>query len=249
MTIWVFGDSFSKHFDHLPDTWVERTRQIVGQDIQSFSKAMTTLEYSFYKFNEQRPNIQHNDIVIMSITTLKRRWFWPDRPFRGLDLNKEDKNAQDQYEKYLIHFDEVHKVYVTNFLYNLNYLTKKLDLHTIVLFNFYDFDQTIESIFKDLSSLHIARGRVGIASDQEYKQELVKTITTEWFMKWDKRVNHFIRSNHIRISDKIIENIKNKTPIDFSKGLITSLLDDDLLQDPEFVKNELFSDEWKRILG
>lgn len=247
MTIWVFGDSFSKHFDYLPDTWVERTGKILGQDIQSFSKAMTTLEYSFYKFNEQQSNIQKNDIVFMSITTLPRRWFWKERPFRGLDLNEIDREASDYYEKYLIHLDEVHKVYLTNFLFNLHYLTKKLNLHTILLFNFYDFDRTMENLIKELPLFHHAKGRVGIASDYEYKSEIVKNINTEWFMKWDKRINHFIRSNHLKISDMFVEHMRHNTPIDFSKGLITDILDDNLLQDPKFTDYELFTEEMKRV--
>lgn len=247
MTIWVFGDSFSKHFEYLPDSWVEKTRRILNQDIQSFSKAMTTLEYSFYKFNEQRPNIKSNDIVIMSITTLPRRWFWKDRPFRGLDLDETDLNASNYYEKYLINLDDVHKVYLVNFLYNLHYLTKKLNLHTILLFNFYDFDKTIEPIIRDFPLFHVANGRVGIASDYEYKDDIVKNINTEWFMKWDKRINHFIRSNHLKITEQFVDNIKHKTPINFSQGLITGVLDDNLLQDPKFTDYELFTEEMKRI--
>ena len=246
MTIWVFGDSFSKHFDYLPDTWVERTRTAVRQDINSFSKAMTTLEYSFYKFNEQRHNIQKNDIVFMSITTLPRRWFWKEKPFRGLDLNETDQEASNYYEKYLLNHDEIQKTYLIDFLYNLHYLTKKLNLHTILLFNFYDFDRTLENLVKEFPLFHIANGRVGIASDYEYKPEIVRSINAEWFMKWDKRINHFIRSNHLIISDKFIENIKHKTPIDFFSGLITGVLDDQVLTDTQFTDYELFTEEMKR---
>lgn len=247
MTIWTFGDSFSKHFSELPDTWVTRTGRILDQEINSFSRPMTTLEYSFYKFNEQRENIKPNDIVIMSITTLRRRWFFPDRPFRGLELNDKEKRAYENYEKHLKHFDETHKVFVANSLYNLHYLTKKLNLHTIVLPNFYDFDLTIENMLKDVPLLNISKGRAGILSDNEFLPEIVGRATAEWFMKVDKRINHFIRSNHIRISDKIVENIKHKVPIDFTTGMVTGILYDELFNDPDFCKQELFTEELKRM--
>lgn len=247
MTIWTFGDSFSKHFPDLPDTWLTRTGRILGQDIVSFSRPMTTLEYSFFKFNEQRANIQPNDIVIMSITTLRRRWFFPDRPFRGLELNDKEKRAYENYEKYLHHFDEIHKVFVANSLYNLHYLTKKLNLHTIVLPNFHDFDPTIEYISKDIPLLNISKGRAGILSDNEFKPEIVGRATAEWFMKVDKRINHFIKTNHLRIADKVVENIKNKTPIDFTTGMVTGILDDEMFNDSIFCEQELFSEELKRI--
>jgi len=246
MTLWTFGDSFTKHFDYIPDTWVERTRRLMNIELKSYSKPMTTLEYTFYKFNEERNNIKPNDVVIIGITTLRRRWFWPEKPFRGLELNKTEQKASDNYEKYLSHYDEIQKIYLTNFLFNAHYLTKKLNLHTIIIPNFYDFDVTLDTIRNDLPLFHIAKGRIGIVSDYEFKEEIVSMATVEWFMKSDKRMNHFIRSNHIRISDKIMDNIYNKTPLDFTQGMVQGIVDNELLDDPKFREEELFSDAWKR---
>ena len=125
-------------------------------------------------------------------------------------------------------------------LYNLHYLTKNLNLHTIVLPNFYDFDTLFNSISGNLPLLHIAKGRLGIVSDHEYKPEIVMNADAEWFMRQDKRLNHFIKSNHFIIADKILDNIRNKTPIDFTKGMITGILDEDVLADPKFREDEIF---------
>lgn len=240
MTIWTFGDSFSKHFEHLPDSWVERTAKILHQDVKSFSKPLSTLEYTFFKFNEERNNIKKNDIVIITITTLVRRWFLKDQPFRVLDLTKEQIESFENYMKYLRHFDEMHKIFLINFLYNVNDLSKKKNLHTIILPNFYDFDDIFMKITPELSNLHIARGRIGIISDQEFRPEIVAMSGIDWFMKSDIRYNHLMKTNHRILSDKIVDNIKNKTTIDLTKDIIQGVLDNRLLTDPIVFKNELF---------
>ncbi len=240
MTIWTFGDSFSKHFEHLPESWVERTARTLGTSVISYSKPLSTLEYTFYKFDQERNNIKENDIVIIGITTLDRRWFFKDIPFRLVDLTPEQSVAIDYYNTYLNHYDEIHKTYVENFLFNVNYFTKKLNVHTIVFPNFFDFDPVIQKIHHDLSHLHIVRGRIGIVSDNEFKPEIVSMAGPEWFMKSDIRLNHLIKSNHKILSDKVLDNIKNKTMIDITKDMVTGLLDDNMLTNPEFFKDELF---------
>ena len=198
MTIWTFGDSFSKHFEHLPDSWVERTSKLLKQDVKSYSKPLSTLEYMFYKFNEERDNIQDNDIVIITVTTLIRRWFFKDYPFRVLDLTEDQINAFQNYMKYLSHFDEMHKTFLINFLYNLNHFTEKKNLHTIILPNFFDFDSLLADLYRnnEIPALHIARGRIGIISDYEFKSDIVAMSGVDWFMKSDIRFNHLIKSNH-----------------------------------------------------
>lgn len=240
MTIWTFGDSFSKHFEHLPDSWVERTARILEQDVKSFSKPLSTLEYTFFKFNEERNNIQDNDILIITITTLIRRWFLKDQPFRVLDLTQEQVEAFEYYMKYLRHFDEMHKIFLINFLYNVNDLSRKKNLHTIILPNFYDFDEIFMKLSPELTHLHIARGRIGIISDHEFKPEIVSMSGVDWFMKSDIRFNHLMKSNHKILSDKVIDNIRNHTVIDITKDIIQGVLDNRLLTDPIVFKDELF---------
>lgn len=244
--IWTFGDSFSKHFDHLPDTWVERTRRLLNEEVISYSKPFTTLEYNFHMFNKEKENFKPNDIVLMSITTLTRRWFSKERPFRILKLSKEEAQSLNYYNRYLNNIDEIHKTYFINFMYNINYVSKKKQIHTIILLNFFDFDSIIDKISSDLSYLNIAKGRIGIISDNEYKPHIVNMSGVDWFMKMDTRFNHLIKSNHIRISDKIIDNIQNKNPIDLTQGLVQGILDDNLINDPEFIKEELFNREFKK---
>ena len=68
---------------------------------------------------------------------------------------------------------------------------------------------------------------------KEYIINMDSTIT-------DKRVNHLIKSNHAILANKIVDNIKNKTPIDLTKGFIKHIVDDNSLSDEKFINNELF---------
>lgn len=246
MTIWTFGDSFSRHFKYLPDTWVERTASILEQKVNSFSRPVTPIEHMFTVFNRERHRIENNDIVIITLTNIDRRWFFKEYPlkishfFEGNDLH-----VYNYYKRFLENLD-IQKTYLTNFLYNVNALSKKMNLHTIVIGNFGEYERYLSSVSKDLNYINVAQGVFSFASDREWKREVIKDVSVEWFMKWDKRLNHFSRTNHILIADKIIDNIKNKTIIDLNSGLATEFLTEEILEDPEFRDYELFKDEWKR---
>lgn len=245
MTMWVFGDSFSRHFKYQPDTWVERTSKILGQEVRAFSRPVVPLEHIFYKFNEKRNEINHNDIVIYTLTNLDRRWFWRDQLFKVYyEWSEDETKAINYYQRFLSNFNDSHKIYLVNFLHNLNAMTKKLNLHTIVMANFSDYDRLMAGISEDFPLFHFSKGPLSIAADLEWKKEIFRNASVEWFMRQDKRLNHFTKSNHTLISDKVVDNIKNKIPIDFTQGLKIDFLDDDMLEDPEFRKNELFNDEW-----
>lgn len=237
MTIWIFGDSFSRHFKSLPDTWVERVSIGTNQEIRSFARPTIPLENTFYKFNNNRNNIEKNDIVIFTITNIHWRWFDKEQPS---NVSEHKDNAYENYEKYLFYYRELHKVYLTNFLFNLQDLTKKLNLHTIIIENFFHYTDVLNELKSQLPLLHFAKGIFSEASDREWKTELIMVAANEATIKWDGRLNHFTRSNHIHIADKIINNIKNKIPIDFTQGLITNYLDHDIFNDVNFREYELF---------
>jgi hypothetical protein len=248
--MWVFGDSFSRHFKYQPETWVERTSKIIGQEVKAFSRPVVPLEHIFYKFNEKRNDIKTNDIIIYTLTNLDRRWFWKNQLFKVFyEWDENETRAVNYYQRFLTNFNDVHEVYLINFLYNLHALTKKLNLHTIVIANFSDYDMLLEDASKKFPLFHFSKGPLSIAADLEWKKEVFRNADVEWFMRQDKRLNHFTKANHILISDKIIDNIKNKTSINFTQGLKTNFLDDDMLENPEFRKHELFNDEWKATVN
>ena len=59
--------------------------------------------------------------------------------------------------------------------------------------------------------------------------------------------NHLIKSNHIILAHKILSNIKNKTPINLTDGVMKNVITKDLLEDESFMIEELF-DSWTKSL-
>lgn len=237
--IWTFGDSFSKHFkpskyfNHLEDSWVERTATILGHKVTSNSKPLLTLEHMYYNFNSVRDNIQPNDIVIVTVTNVDRRWFWKNSPLKILYLDDNEQEAVNKYKE----LHNTQDIYFTNFLYNLTNFTKKLNLHTIVMPSFADGEELVNSVKDDFDAIHFSNIALGTASSHEFVKDF---MFDELFN--DNRVNHFCRDNHIILSDKIIDNIKNKTPIDLTTGFNQHFFNKDI------AKDQLFDDIMSRLL-
>ena len=248
MTIWTFGDSFTrhfrelKHFENLSDTWVEKTRKLLNHDIVSFSKPLSCIEETFLDFDNIRSKLSSNDIVIMSVTNLERRWFSKNNPLRIINLNKKEKTAINKYIEHL-HFQfDLQEIYLVNFLHNLNDITKRLNLHTIVIPSFLNEFNVLENIKDDFNEINFPNAPMARISVYELKSN-AKMID----FGSDLRTNHMSRDNHIIMTDKIIDNIKNKTPLDFTNGFKENFLDEDLLNDPIFIKDQLFSGITKKL--
>jgi len=229
--IWTFGDSFSKHFkpskyfNHLEDSWIERTATILGHKVTSNSKPLLTLEHIYYNFNNIRNKLHPNDIIIITVTNVDRRWFWRNTPLKILFLDDIEQHAVTNYKE----LHDLQEIYFTNFLYNLNHITKKLNLHTIVLPCFLDGEELVNSIKDNFDAIHFGNIALGTASGNEFKKDL---DFTELFN--DDRVNHFCRDNHIILSNKIIDNIQTKTPIDLTTGFKQHFYDNNISQDQLF---------------
>ena len=48
------------------------------------------------------------------------------------------------------------------------------------------------------------------------------------------------KDNHIILSNKIIDNIQNKTSLDLTEGFKKDIIDETVLQDKSFIKDQLF---------
>jgi hypothetical protein len=251
--MWVFGESFSyhykksKYFNHLEDSWVERTGRSLNQEIIPNAKHSITIEYVFHKFNEQRNNIKENDICIIALPYIDRRWFFQKHLLKIFYLNDDENEALENYKEHLNYFDDLHKVYTINFLYNVNYLTKKLNLHTIVLLSFYDSEEIIEPLKDEFDSINFSKGTISGITINELKKESLNDETNLWLQKNDPRVNHLCRNNHITLSNKIIDNVLHKSAIDLTLGFENNFLDKILMQDPKFIEDQLFGGIMTRL--
>lgn len=244
MTVWVFGDSFV-HLDHRPDDlWMKQVANDLNEPLNCFGLGGTAIEYTYFKFNEYRTSIQENDTVIVALTDINRRWFFRDKPQEAvkaysLEGDKDTVEAYKYYGMYLMQHTDPIYTYLYNFVSNLNYITEKLNLHTIVLFCFSD----IENLAKinEFSNINFATGNLFQVCYNEFKESFITKYGLLNYAQNDLRRCHLTYSNHTILKNKIINHIKNKTPINLNEGFITNILDKHSLTDIEFSKQELFN--------
>ena len=253
MTIWVFGDSYAEQYPNLKDQWMKRVADHLDTNVRSFGLVGSSTEFTYHAFNNVRHEFKKNDIIILTLTTHSRRWFfklYPShtaQPMPNTDFKspvsiysptgfKEIDESLELYEEFLNN-QEVAESHLQNFLYNLNGITKKLNLHTIVILNFYDTAHFLEDKKDQFANLHFTKDTIVNVSLNEFTKNYIIEYNN---FKKDTRVNHLIRSNHIILADKIIDNIKNKTTIDLTMGFIKHTLSEEQLTNKEFIHDQLF---------
>ncbi len=254
MTVWVFGASYAEYYEGLHDQWMQRVAAGLGTDLQVYSVAGASSEYTYYNFNSVRQNIKEKDVVIIPLTTTTRRWFFKDyphhsaQPVPGTDFKDpkviydptgypEIDEALQMYEEHLNHLD-VFNTYLLDFLYNVNYLTKQKNLHTIILESYWDTEYFLKDKKTEFPYLHFSIEKLLSVSLDEYSKEY---LIQDNFSTNDKKVNHLLRTNHIILADKILDNIKYNKPIDLSRGFAKHLVKIGSFTDPEFVEKEMFN--------
>lgn len=252
MTLWVIGDSYATHkkqskkYKHLEDTWVERTGRTLNLSIVSNSKISVTVEYIFHKFNNIAKQFQSQDIVIITIPYFERRWHFRSKPLKIFFPTDEEQDAINLYNLNLRHFTEIHETFLENFLYHVNYITKRLDLHTIMIPTFYDSEKLLTSLNYDFKNINFANKSLGELSFLELTENCRNDEAMEWLQTKDPRVNHLVRNNHLVLSDKIVNNIINKEKLDFTTGFQSNFFDIKLSNDQEFVSDQLFDNIMER---
>lgn len=257
MNLWVFGDSYAEIFKSLNDQWANIIAKELGANIKSYGLAGSSVEYTYKKFNLVRDDINKGDIIIIALTTHSRRWLLknypgqtstPDVENKGYTFsvvsptnNAEEQEAINLYYQFLNHNNllknVVNETHLTNFLYCLDYITKKKNLTTIILINFFDTNEWIEDKKECFPNLYFAKDMMLLISLNELTKKAMVSLDTS---TQDLRVNHLIKSNHLILANKILSYIRNKTPIDLSEGFVKHVLDQKKLKDPSFIETELF---------
>lgn len=238
--IWTFGDSFAKHFKQskyfrdLDQSYVEHISKVLKQPVKSFARPLLTLEHTYEKVNEVRNDLSRNDIVIVALTNVDRRYFWKNQPLKTLYLEEHEQDAVNHYRECLENQLEIQATYLENFLYNINALSKKLELHTIIIPSFQDSDAILKT-FDQFDCLHIPNCSLAEVSFKEFKIGNMVTGLND-----DVRVNHLCRKNHAVLTKKIVANITVKESLDFTNGFETDFLTNELLKDPNFTKDQMF---------
>lgn len=255
MTVWVFGASYAKLYENLTDQWTQQIAASLHTDLRNFSIAGSSIEYIYYNFNNNRQDIKDNDIVILPLTTNSRRWFFKDYPAHGAhNVTGTDfrtpKSIYDptgfpeidialtEYEDCLNNHD-VFNTYLYNFMMNVDYLTYKKNLKTVVMLSYYDTEYFFKDIRDDFKHLHLAKGKLVDISINELGKDFINNIDIGGTFD-DHRINHMIKSNHTILANKILNYVRFNQKVVFD-GFVERVVRLDAWTDPEFVKNELFN--------
>ena len=240
MTIWIYGDSFvdNKSFEdrtdvmNLHDSWGKIVGNHFNQQVHNFGKCGSSPDYTYHMFSKSRDGIQPNDIVIVAITSIYRRWFFFEKPHQGvihsfdifqLEYPKEVSIAIDYYLRYLNeNGDLLYSTYLIDFLYNLEYLTKELNLHTIIIPCLSEEEKFLNENSSKFTKFHLAKGNLLNVSRNQYKTPTYEKIVAPYV--YDGLTSHFMKSNHPILADKIIRNIENKELIDLDTEFIQNIL-------------------------
>jgi len=249
MTMWVFGDSYLRYYRYYPESWLKIISTELNIEVRSFAKAFSTVNYCYYKFNQIRDQIKENDVIILGTSLDPSSLLPAGHTHRQWDsLNNEEQLALEYRRTFLKQVDDLREVYLINFLYNIQNFSKKYNIHTIILFNLYDFNSfTQQYKLNHFPNLHIPTGVLHGVSENEWTLETFSNKGTDWISVNDLRANHLIKTNHAILANKIIDNVKNKTPLDLTTEFKKHFLDEELINNSEFIKNELFEDFIKNI--
>lgn len=239
-SIWIFGDSFAHYTPY--DIWCKRIGELADATPYYFGEGGTSLEYTYEKFNDNRSHIKSNDIIILALTDINRRWFLRENLKDSIwDLMSQKTpiaEAITAQQKYL-NCISIHETYFSNFLYNLEYLTRSRHTHTIIL---PCFDTTLNSLNlmkTDIPSIHIAdRSLLDISTREFEDPSLLQHYTNT--IQGDLRRCHFIKSNHYILADKLYENITTKKSLSLRKGFVEGVLNKNSLKSEEFAHSELY---------
>lgn len=253
MSLWVFGDSYAQQYSNLQEQWMQLVANDLNTELKCFGLVGSSAEFTYDSFNKVRNNIKDNDVVILVLTTHSRRWFFKDypnhtaQPAPGTSYKEPvsiyDPTGFEEVDEALKLYEDclnnqlVSETYLQNFLYNLDNLTKKLNLHTIVIPNFYDTVHFLEDKKNLYTNLTFAQGMTVDVSLNEFTKDYLIEYTTS---VPDVRVNHFIKSNHKILANKILNNIKYKKDIDLSTEFIKHTFSKDKITNKEFVEDQLF---------
>lgn len=252
--LWVFGDSFAQSHDNTPDQWMQKTATELNTKVKSYGLNGSSLEYMYYQFDLARNKIQKDDVLVLILTGLDRRWFFKYSPGHNHpespNGNKKETKAIEYYKNFLDTNNETSNIHLKNFLYNIHALTHKLNLHTIVISNFLDTANLLKSEKNKFPLFHLANGLLLDVSMYEYTYDFFyKENDGKTYGDNDRRINHLLRSNHLVLANKILDNILYKKQIDLNTDFKKHIMSEEIVNDTDFIDYELFGDKAYDFMG
>lgn len=232
-TLWLFGDSYlseNREFmlgrQDIISYWQTIAKETECNDIKNTARGGTSIEWVFYQYNEAMKNIKKNDIIIIGITNLKRRWLFKAYPhITNIELAKFTKFKEGGMEEALTHiyldpFHEITAQKLDLFLKLLTYHQKEIGFEVILLDAFSN-NVTCgynETFLKSKGTLHNI-------SQQEHSRSRAKYNQNFFLNNQDVRLNHLSQNNHKILADKILNSIETRDIIDLETGFKENFVD------------------------
>lgn len=253
MNVWSYGGSYIiKKIDSFPDQYKNQWIQIVSRELGATHHCQalegSSIDWIYKTFFDTKDNIQEGDVVIISLPDILRRWLLEDYPDKTYIRQSPTNNAEENkaFKYYTLYLDNPipHRYYLLNFLYMLNEITKNLNLHTIVMVYCLEVESLINDHSKDFTNLNVAKGTLLSISYNEYDEEMRKK---KEILQGERLINHMLISNHIILASKVLDNIKNKNPIDLNIGFKRNMITKDTFTNKEFYEKENFGNPLNSI--
>ena len=244
MTLYVFGDSFAS-VETDPMTSANAREQIIakswsmllskklGVKLKNFGISGSSLEYTYYKFNQIRADLKEDDIVVIVLTDLFRKWIIKDRPVTSSlsaveghnDLNPKLKKYARWYFANVLRA-EIEEIHLHNFLYAVHVTTAHLKVKPLFICAFDKTSRGDWTVAVDtVDRIHVnnfAIGSLWEVSSYEIEHDS-KAIAVCTNLKREFRLNHLSDLQHPILADKILNYIYDGTTVDLTAGFAKNI--------------------------
>ena len=244
MTLYIFGDSFAS--TEINPTWnAEETEKYVtkkwavllskklGVELKNFGISGSSLEYTYYKFNQICTDLKEDDVIIIVLTDLLRKWIIQDKPVtsslsaveRHNNIDPNLKKCAQWYFANVLNV-EVEEVHLQNFLYAVNVTTSHLKVKPLFVCAFDNGSRGRWGI--DINTVNrfqinnFAKGSLWEVSSHEIKHSSTE-IAVNTNLKKEFRLNHISDIQHGILADKILDYIHNGTIVDLTTGFVKNI--------------------------
>jgi hypothetical protein len=246
MTLYVFGDSFvsaeinptwnedmlEKHFER---KWSVLLSRKLGVELKNYGVSGSSLEYTYFKFNQICAELKEDDVVIVVLTDLLRKWIIKDKPQTSSLWHVErhgdlDSNLIESAQWYFANIlnPEIEEVHLHNFLHAVHATTSHLKVKPLFMFAFNKASRgkwTMDVNTVDQSYVNnFATGSLWEISSYEIEHsssDKVSAVLTN--LKKEFRSNHLSDVQHPILAGKILDYIHNRTTVDLTTGFVQNM--------------------------
>lgn len=222
MSLWFVGDSYCIETSAQNDThwkyeynWMDLVAQgLEESDVHYLSQFGVSNDWIFKQCIDHTADFKEGDTVIVQLTGSNRKWFFPDEPqlsntFQSQGYHHSIQTAVDHYHQYL-HNDQLNNIQYTAYVYALMFVKQSMQ-HVNFLF-LPGFD-SIPNVNGNLTT-NICNYELGITTPQEFFEK---------HKGYDPRLNHMSIENHTILANKVVDCLKNNTPLDLTNGFVKDL--------------------------